>query len=302
VWQYSDSASDYNTNVVTDTQKTVSDEWSLLLSSDVRLRFLPKSDFVGKTSFTYKLWHGVEMNSGEYADTTSSPSAFGNKTMDGSIAVLPVNDRPVVNTASLIITSPYASFEEAAYATTLSLSGVSLDDFTNGTLSQQYMRELSMLLNGNITVQTTTAYPTRLEISILVHSYKTEDMLPMTVSEITSIFTSHAYAVVVKLLSFETFVVGPSVLFSGSNVQCLLGLSSSTVKPNNGETVSSMLDRTDAIDVDPSDVLGFAVVDVPSCTLGQWQYRHGTSAWANFEAGSIDRSAALILHPTASIR
>jgi hypothetical protein len=34
-------------------------------------------------------------------------------------------------------------------------------------------------LNGNVTVQTTTEYEARLEISILVRSYSTEDLLPI---------------------------------------------------------------------------------------------------------------------------
>src|SRR5262249_16352849 len=71
-----------------------------------RLRFLPLTDFVGDVTITYHAWDRTRGSAGSRANLAlpgvlGGETAFSAAAETAKLTVLPVNDRPVLNTAPL---------------------------------------------------------------------------------------------------------------------------------------------------------------------------------------------------------
>jgi hypothetical protein len=81
------------------TKITASDTSSLLLNPARRVRFVPKADFHGTATFTFRAWDQSTETDGTHADTTQNggTTAFSAASDTAQITVLPVDDPPTLN-------------------------------------------------------------------------------------------------------------------------------------------------------------------------------------------------------------
>jgi uncharacterized delta-60 repeat protein len=76
----------------------------LLANATTRIRFKPNANFNGDVSLTLVSWNpALGGTAGGVFDTTQTPAAFGGDAIAAILTIIPVNDAPVLNTATTVV-------------------------------------------------------------------------------------------------------------------------------------------------------------------------------------------------------
>ncbi len=311
----------------------VSNESAVLLNPAARVRFVPKPQFSGSATITFRAWdqtQGVVGNTGVDVTKNGGTTAYSAATETAAINVVAVDDPPVVD---LNGPDPGVNFSAGYLGSNVPVPVADQDativDPDSQTLTKATFR-LTNPLDGALEILTASTISTSLTITPFNPS--TGELVVNGPGPV------EAFQLVLRTARYTNAAIEPTSGARVIEVRVNDGLSDSLpatatiqINPDNqaptltapagltlsdvmedaldppGDTVEAMLASGDAdpiTDPDPGALEGIAVVGADT-THGEWQYAvgipvDGTPVWQ--PVGVVSDTSALLLSPEAQVR
>lgn len=321
-WQYSTSGGSSWQDF-----STVSNETAVLLTPAARIRFIPKPNFSGQASLTFRAWDQTSGSAGSTdvdVSINGGTTAFSAETETVVQTITAVNDPPIVDLNGALPGSGYSTgYMMSNPPVNITSSDATITDVDNSELVSATLKLTSRPDGPNEILAADT-----LSTTITAVADANGDL------QLTGAAAIDSYVQVLRTATYSNSAASPtmglriievtvsdgtdtsSVVTSTINLQPMnnapelapdAGMAFTPIDEDDtlsaGDTISALLSAAPGppiTDADPDALAGFAVVAADN-THGSWEYSIDSGAtWTPF--GVISDTTAVLLNTSATIR